>query len=123
MNIKGLVGNLAAIATIKPATERKVQTGETADREPQKEGSNGSTPERHEFTDDELKELLEIIQGLPGFKANNLRYQIKKSEKQLAIFIVDPTNKVIRRLSEVDLWGLYKSHKTSKKGNLLDKSL
>jgi uncharacterized FlaG/YvyC family protein len=123
MNIKGIVNNLIPIDFFKTDLRK---TRNTADRDPQQGGDGGGeTPQRHQFTDQELDEVLKHLRELPGVKVNNLQIRVEKTENRVVVFVEDVTGKVVRRIPDTELWFLMKSRSTTvgDRGNLLNKAL
>lgn len=123
MNIKGVVGNLFPIESVKKP-ERKDRAQQTQDREPQQDTGGGHEPEQHRFTEEELKEALNILKENPGIKNNNLQLRVEHNESRVIVFVEDYTGKVIRRISDVELWAMVKAKSLqSERGALLNKAL
>lgn len=122
MNIKGVVGNLIPVEFIK-RSERNEKTQPSQDRDPQHQGG-GQEPEQHRFTDEELKEALDYLRENPGIKANNLQLRVERNDSRVTVFVEDYTGKVIRRISDTELWAMVKAKSLqSERGALLNKAL
>jgi uncharacterized FlaG/YvyC family protein len=123
MNIKGVVGNLIPIDLVK-RSERKRQTQETQDRDPQQGGSGGGEPEQHRFSEEELKEALAVLRENPGIKTHNLQLRVEWTKGRVVVFVEDPTGKIIRRIPDTELWAIVKNKgNQSQRGTLLNKAL
>ncbi len=123
MNIKGVVGNLIAVDFLKRTDKKSTgQAKEAMDRDPQ-QGGGGQEPEQHRFNDAELEEALKFLKENPGFKNNNLQLRVEKNQGRVIVFVEDYTGKVIRRISDTELWAMVKSKSQSNRGTLLNKAL
>lgn len=120
MNIKGIVGNLIPVDFVKRTDRQK--TKETTDREPQNQ-QGGGEPEQHRFTDEELAKALEFLKQNPGIKTHNLSLRVERNGNRVVVFVEDYTGKVIRRISDTELWALVKSGEQKARGTLLNKAL
>lgn len=76
---------------------------------------------KRNLTDAELEEALRVLKELPGLKANDLLIKIETQEDTRVILIVDHSGKVIRRLTEGQLW-LATRDKDRPTGAIFDKS-
>ena len=121
MNIKGVVGNLIPIDVTKKTDRKKMK--ETVDRDPQQNQQGGSEPEQHRFTDEELARAIQFLKENPGIKIHNLSLRIERKDTRVTVFVEDYTGKVIRRISDTELWALVKSGEQKSRGTLLNKAL
>lgn len=123
MNIKGVVGNLIPVEFIK-RTERNEKTQSSQDRDPQQSGGGGKEPEQHRFTEEELKEAINYLKENPGIKSNNLQLRVEHNQSRVTVFVEDIYGKVVRRISDTELWAMVKAKSLqSERGALLNKAL
>jgi len=123
MNIKGLGQQLLSIDLIKK-TDRNRKTVQTQDREPGNQGGNGGQEQaRHHLTEEELQEALKRLQEVPGVKENNFQFRVTRDENRIIVFVEDPSGKVLRRMTDQELWLFLQEKSNRSKGNLLNKAM
>ena len=122
MTIKGVLNNLIPVDFVKTDLRK---TRESHDREPQQgQGEEGRAPERHDFTEEELKQVIQQLKEIPGVKANNLQFRVVRADDgRPTVFVEDPMGKVIRRIPDTELWAILKNGQKSGRGQLLNKAL
>lgn len=121
MNIRALVGNLIPVDFTAKADRKKMK--ETGDRDPGQNNGGGEEPEQHRFTDQELEEALKFLKANPGIKNNNLFLKVERNQNRITVFVQDPTGKIIRRISDTELWAMVKKNDQTSRGTLLNKAL
>ena len=122
MNIKGVLG--AIIPTQVRATE-KVERGIKSDNSSADRDANGQMfqgeqqkKERPPMDDEQKKQALEHFKNMAVVKENNLTVQWHQADGRSFILLKDHTGKILRRVSEAELWDL-KDAKENEKGQLL----
>ena len=122
MNIKGVNVNNVLPIEPKQRVEGSTRAKASADRDADgKREQTGEEPKRH-LNQQEFDEALKILEDLPGLKANNLTIKVEAKEDCRTILIVDQTGKVVRRLSESQLW-LATRDRDKQTGRILDKAM
>ena len=76
---------------------------------------------RH-LSQQEFDEAVKALEEFPGLKANNLEIKVEIHEDHRVLLIVDPQGKVVRRLSESQLW-LATRDRDKQTGRILDKAM
>ncbi len=122
MNIKGLTPHTV---TIEPRlrTEGKdnVRMQNSADRDANGRREQGEPELKRHLSQIEFDEAIEILKAHPGVVAAGLMVRVEVHEDCRVIFVEDGAGKVIRRLSEADLW-LVTREKDRPTGRILDKA-
>lgn len=118
MNIKSVTGPTLPQEIKK--IERRAQDS-SADRDAQSEGGDGQQ-ERRKLSEEEIKQAIEILKNVQGIKDNNLVIRLDHHDDTFTVYVEDYHGKVIRRLSETDLWHLTRE-KDKSKGNLFDRAM
>ena len=123
MDIKGPLKILTPIDFKRvEKNERPVRSEEAHDREPDGQMYQGNEEEKHPpMSDEQFEQALEHLKSLSVVKDHNLRVEEKILEGKRFIILLEPTGKVVRRISELELWTL-KSVKENEKGQILRKT-
>lgn len=111
-------------------TEPKSKTEGNADVKPQESTERDGDGRQHQgeqelkrhLTDEELTEAMEKLRQLPGVKNNNLRVRLVEEEGIKKILLEDPSGKIIRRMSEAQLWSSVQ-YLDKSTGQLLNKAM
>lgn len=122
MNIKNVVTGPLLPIDPKNRVESGVRTKGSAERDANGKRESSADEGKRQLTDQEFEEALKALKDLPGLKANDLSVRIEVSETGRTIFIEDLNGKVIRRLSEGQLW-LATRDKDKQTGTILDKAM
>ena len=121
MTIRGLGQKIIDLGAIKNIDRRKAQ--ETKDRDPgQGGGDDGKPLLHHELSDEEVQEAIKRLKEVPGVKDANFQFRVVREGKRVVVFVEDPSGKVLRRMSDNELW-LTLNEKSKPKGNLLNKAM
>ena len=122
MNIKGLNPTLAAL---EPRTrvegKENVRLQDSGDRDADGRRQDAEPEPKRHLTDLEFELAIKTLKEHQGVVAHGLIIRVETHEDTRVIFIEDQTGKVIRRLSESDLW-LVTREKNRATGQILDKA-
>lgn len=121
MNIKGL--NSAPVLPLEPKqkVDGDTKTHESTDRDADGRRQSGHEEKRH-LTQGEFDDALKVLGEHPGLKSNNLKIRVETKEDCRVVIIEDSTGKVVRRLSESQLWAATRD-KDRNTGRILDKAM
>ncbi len=125
MNIKSITTPVRPV-DIKPANQaRETKTEGSHERDAQAfYGNPNQEQKKRKLTDDEINEVIEHLKGLPFAKDNNWTIRADKTGNMTVVYVTDSEGKIIRRIPEQDLWGLWMQKSSDQtKGNLLNKAL
>lgn len=122
MNIKGLNPNPVTAIDSKARVDAKARTASTADRDGNGRREQREPETKRKLSDQEFDEALTVLKGLSGVVDNNLSVRVETSEDQRLVLIVAPDGKVIRRLTEAQLWAATRD-KDRQTGRILDKAM
>lgn len=126
MNVKSVTPNLIPLeGVVKNDSSEKVRFQETADRDANgKHEHQSSDEEPHQFNDVDWEEAIEKLKKLPSVEKNNLSVVAFAEGERRFVNFLSPTNEVIRRLNEHEVWlALRQVDLETPKGQLLDKAL
>lgn len=102
--------------------ERSINTEKTVDREGNGQSSFGDGGDKHEpMSDEQFQKALEHLRGLQVVKDNHLEVLEIVSEEKRFVILKEPSGKIIRRISESELWTL-QAVKDYAKGQFLSRS-
>lgn len=122
MNIKGVTVNNVLPIEPKQRVEGNTRAKASADRDADgKREQAGDEGKRH-LSQQEFDESIKVLEELPGLKANNLSIKVETKDDCRTILIVDASGKVVRRLSESQLW-LATRDRDKQTGRILDKAM
>ena len=120
MNIRAIAGQLFT-SPIQKKDQTKTETHPDRDAHPEyQQGSGGNTPDRH-MNELELAQVVENLKSMKGVTDHGLTVRLVMEGGIARVFIESPDGKVVRRVSEKDLWSVLKNKEKST-GNLLDKA-
>lgn len=122
MNIKNV--STAPILPLDPKqrVEGNVRAKGSTDRDADGKREQGEQEAKRHLTQQEFDESLKALEELPGLKSNNLMIKVETVEDHRVILIVDATGKIVRRLSESQLW-LATRDRDKQTGRILDKAM
>ncbi len=124
MTVKNIFNSITSIAGISTQKLDKTTKAEASDEKDTQLGYGQEESSNHRMSEEEAKDVLEYLLSLDGIKDNNLNVRLDQTEDRFIVFIEDPSGKVVRRISESELWYLYKSrNKDAKKGQILNKAM
>jgi hypothetical protein len=123
MDIKNALNAVIPLSLrAKDKVEKTIKSDSTTDRD-----GNGQMPsgqgekQRQPMTDEEYKSALEHLRSLPVVKENNLIVELSLQEHKKFILLKEPSGKVVRRITEAELWSLL-DVQPGQKGSVLNKS-
>lgn len=122
MNIKTVSSSPILPLEPKQKAEGSSRTVGTTDRDGDGRGNQKESELKRHLTEAELEEAVKILSESPGLKSNNLSVRVEQKEDCRVIFIEDPDGKIVRRLSESQLW-LATRDKDRAVGKILDKAM
>jgi uncharacterized FlaG/YvyC family protein len=124
MNIKSVVKQVIPFTSVarKEVAHKELQTENQTERDAN--GSAGGSYQNpgRKLREGEVVKVLEALAALPGFKDNNLRAEVTFENGQHIFKIIDPTDKVIRRIVELEASKLLHSQ-DSIKGQIFNRAL
>lgn len=109
----------------KTGVDRTIKSGNATDRD-----GNGQMPsgqnqqqQREPMTDEQLEKALKTLKEYPVVKVHNLSIEVVEQDGRRYVLLKEPDGKLIRRISEAELWSLPVMSETDpdKKGQLLRK--
>jgi hypothetical protein len=124
MNIKSLGTPLILQIDSKPRVEgqQKVQPRESSERDADGRQQQADEGLKRHLTDEEILEAMDKLRQLPGVQNNNLRVRLVTEAGIKRVFIEDPEGRVVRRLSESQLWAAVQ-HLDKSTGQLINKAM
>ena len=121
MNIKGV--NTSPILPVDPKQRVEgTRTQSAADRDANGRREQGEGETKRHLNQQEFDDALKVLENLPGLKANHLTIKVEQKDDCRTILILDPSGKVVRRLSEHQLWAATRD-KDRQTGKILDKAM
>ncbi len=124
MNIKSINALIPSIESVKetdPIRHVRSNKESSADRDPNGQQQD-KPPEKRQLTDAEFLEALDKLKDLPGIKSHNLIVRHELRGHSRFVFIESPDGKLVRRLSELDLWALLEGQEQTT-GHLYHKAM
>lgn len=121
MNIKNFPTTPVIPIDPKRKIEGNTRSQASSDRDSDGRRDRESETKRH-LTQQEFDDAMKVLQDLPGLKSNNLTIKVETKPDCRVILIVDSEGKVVRRLSENELW-LSTRDKDRQTGTILDKAM
>ncbi len=109
----------------KTETDRTIKAGNTNDRDANGQmayDQNQHKQEEHPpMTDEQLQRALKALQEFPAVKEHNLTVELIEQEGRKFVLLKEPDGKILRRISEAELWTLpvMKQADPKAKGQLL----
>lgn len=122
MNIKGV--NTSPIVPIEPKkkVEGNTRMRNATDRDGNGRREDAEQQQNRHLSQQEFDEALKLLENMPGLKANHLTIKVETQEDCRIILILDPGGKIVRRLSEAQLWAATRD-KDRQTGRILDKAM
>ena len=122
MNIKNVSTSPIIPLDPKNRVEGNARTKGSADRDADGKREQKEQEIKRHLTQQEFDEAIKALEDFPGLKANNLTIKVETHEDHRVILIVDSTDKVVRRLSESQLWSATRD-RDKQTGRILDKAM
>lgn len=123
MNIKGLNPSPAAALDPRKRVEGRenVRLQNSGDRDADGRRQSQEPELKRHLNEAEFEAALKALKEIQGIAANGLSVRVEIHEDRRVIYIEDQEGKVVRRLSEADLW-LVTREKTRPTGQIFDKT-
>jgi hypothetical protein len=124
MDIRGIakIFNPFATPSIK-RVEKNIKSDNTHDRDGNGQMPSGNDSEQREsMSDEQFEQALTNLKKHQVFKDNHLEVVVQNIDSKKIIIIKEPNGKVVRRISESELWSL-QNVKDNEKGQLLSKTV
>jgi hypothetical protein len=122
MNIKSVGTPPILPLDPKNRVEGNARAKGSADRDADGKREQKEQELKRHLTQQEFDDAIKLLEDLPGLKANNLTIKVEVEGDHRVIFIVDSTCKVVRRLSESQLWAATRD-RDKQTGRILDKAM
>jgi len=126
MDIKNVMKGIIPIQlTVKDKVDRTIKSDSTdADRDAHGKMPSGGEQrqEREPMSDEQMQKCLEHLRSLPGVKDHHFSVELVKEKDKRFVLIKEPGGKVVRRISEAELWTLQVVASEEKKGQILRKT-
>lgn len=122
MDIKGV---LPHSITLPVGSAKNSTSISKTDADNNKEGNGQSSSgeqQKRKLKPEEIQEAVEYLKALPGVLAHNLNVVLENAGDIQIVKILDPTGKVVRRITESELGDLT-SQREKKSGHLLNKAM
>jgi len=122
MNIKNV--NTAPILPLDPKqrVEANARAKGSADRDADGKREQPDQEAPRHLNQQEFDEAIKALEEFPGLKSNNLEIKVETEGDHRVILIVDGQGKIVRRLSESQLW-LATRDRDKQTGRILDKAM
>lgn len=101
--------------------DRGLKTDSTTDREPNGQMAGGQDQKHEPMTDEQFEQAVEHLKSLQSVQDLGASVEVQKSGPQRFVVLKDGAGKVIRRITEQELWSL-RSTKDGEKGQLISRS-
>ena len=121
MNVRSIVNSILPFETKAVSEKKEVKLEGGADRDADGRQQPKEQP-RRKMTEEELKTAVAYLEELPGVKDNNLIVCVKKENDMTIVYIQDRSDKVIRRITELEL-STISLDKQKRKGQLFDRAM
>jgi hypothetical protein len=123
MNIKSVISNPVLPVDPKNRIEGGVRTKSSTERDANGKREQAEGEVKKKLNDSEFEEAFKVLKGMPGLKSNDLSLRVEVGADGMRIvYIEDLNGKVIRRLTESQLW-LATRDKDRQTGAILDKAM
>ena len=82
---------------------------------------SGEGEKRH-LSDEEFQKALAELEEIPGIRESSLSIHVEQKEGFRVVLVKDPEGRVVRRLSQSEMWSLVTHAKDRSTGLMLDKT-
>lgn len=106
----------------KARVQEKVSPEMTPDREGNGRREQTEPEIKRNLSEQEFDDAIKVLEEFPGLKSNDLHIKVEESEGIRTVLVVDSNGKVVRRLSEAQLWAATRD-KDRQTGRILDKAM
>lgn len=122
MNIKSVLPNPVPAIDPKQKVEKNVRAQSSTDRDADGRRDSAEKEQKRNLSQQEFDEALKALENLPGLKSSNLSIKVETVGEIRTVLIVAPDGKIVRRLSESQLWAATRDQ-DRKTGTILDKAM
>jgi hypothetical protein len=122
MNIKSVITSPILPIDPKNKVEGNVRAHSSTDRDADGRREGKQEELKRHLTQQEFDDALKVLGEHPGLKANDLVIKVEVDGDHRVILILDPQGKIVRRLSESQLWSATRD-KDRQTGRILDKAM
>ncbi len=122
MNIKSVITSPILPLDPKNKVEGKVRAQGSTDRDADGRREQGEPELKRHLTQQEFDDAIKVLGEHPGLKANDLIIKVEVEGDHKVILILDREGKIVRRLSESQLWSATRD-KDRQTGRILDKAM
>lgn len=122
MNIKTINSSPILPIDPKPRIEGNKRAQGATDRDANGRQPQGEPELKRHLNQEEFDEAMKILEETPGLKSNNLSLKVENKADCRVILVVDGAGRVVRRLSEAQLWAATRD-KDRHTGKILDKAM
>jgi uncharacterized FlaG/YvyC family protein len=122
MNIKSVAPNPVIPLEPKQKVDGNSRTVSTQDRDANGRQEQKEPEIKRHLSQEEFDEALKALEETSGIKSNNLTIRVEMKDDCRVVVIADSTGKVVRRLSESQLWTATRD-KDRQTGKILDRAM
>lgn len=122
MNIKSVTPNPILSIDPQQRVDTNVKAQGSTDRDGNGRREQPEEEQKRHLNQQEFDEALAALRELPGLKANNLALKVEENEGVRTVLILAPDGKIVRRLSESQLWAATRD-KDRQTGRILDRAM
>lgn len=121
MNIKTLSSPITPLDnTVESEKIKSVKAQASTDRDGDGRREQHEEPQKDNFSEEELLELVKKIKVTPGFTQHNLNVRLSTDTVMPVIYVEDIDGNVVHRLTAKEAWSM--ERKRDQTGKLLNKS-
>lgn len=122
MNIRGLTPQIAPIdSRLRAEAKDKVRLENSPERDANGRQQADDGEKKRHLSDEEFNQALKALTDNPHIASSELSIRVEVQADGRVVLIEDRTGKVVRRLSEADLW-LVTREAERPTGKILDKA-
>lgn len=122
MNIKSINPQPILPVDAKQKVDGNVRTQSSTDRDADGRRDQSQPEQKKNLTKQEFDDALKALENNPGLKSNHLTIKVEQQGDLRIVLIVAPDGKIVRRLSEAQLWSATRDQ-DRKTGSILDKAM
>lgn len=122
MNIKSVITSPILPVDPKNKVEGKVRAQGSTDRDADGRRDQSEPELKRHLSQQEFDDAIKVLGDHPGLKANDLIIKVEVEGDHKVILILDREGKIVRRLSESQLWSATRD-KDRQTGRILDKAM
>ncbi|MGE4131750.1 MAG: hypothetical protein AB7F86_08925 [Bdellovibrionales bacterium] len=122
VNIKQVVTNPILPVDSRQKVEGNARSQASADRDGNGKREEAEREPKRHLSQQEFDDCLKVLKEFPGLKANALSLKVEKQDDHRVVLIVDGSGRVVRRLSESQLWSATRD-RDRQTGRILDKAM